>query len=60
MNIRRSLILLVTLLAASLAGAPAFGSAIIGRDVTGATLSIDWHCHSHGNYRSEVPHLSAR
>jgi hypothetical protein len=52
MNWRRSLILLTLLLVAALAAAPAFGSAIIGRDVTGATLSIDNRGQAHVSYRS--------
>jgi hypothetical protein len=52
MNLRRSLIVLVTCLAAALAAAPAFGSAIIGRNVTGATLSIDREGRAHVSYRS--------
>src|SRR3954470_13997360 len=38
---QRTLTVLTMLLTAALAAAPAFGSAIIGRDVTGASLSID-------------------
>ena len=52
MSPRRSLIALVTLLVAALAAAPAFGSAIIGRNVTGATLSIDREGRAHVSYRS--------
>jgi len=52
MNLRRSLIVVVTFLAAALAAAPAFGSAIIGRNVTGATLSIDRQGRAHVSYRS--------
>lgn len=37
---------------AALAAGPAFGSAIIGRNVSGATLSIDSHGHAHVSYRS--------
>lgn len=40
------------LLVAAFAVAPAFGSAIIGRDVTGATLSIDSQGRAHVSYRS--------
>ena len=51
-HLRRSLILLSLLLIAALAAAPAFGSAIIGRNVSGATLSIDRHGNAHVSYRS--------
>jgi len=51
-RLRRSLIVLSLLLIAALAAAPAFGSAIIGRNVSGATLSIDRHGHAHVSYRS--------
>src|SRR4051812_33352928 len=49
---RRSLIVLTLLLVAAFAAAPAFGSAIIGRNVTGATLSIDRQGRAHVSYRS--------
>src|SRR5690349_16246464 len=49
---RRSLIVLTFLLVAALPPAPALGSAIIGRDVTGATLSIDRQGRAHVSYRS--------
>ena len=49
---RRSLTLLTLLLVAAFAAAPAFGSAIIGRNVTGATLSIDRQGRGHVSYRS--------
>jgi hypothetical protein len=52
MNVRRSLIVLVTFLVAAPAAAPAFGSAIIGRDVIGARLSIDRQGRAHVGYRS--------
>jgi len=52
MNLRRSLIVLVTSAVAALPAAPAFGSAIIGRNVTGPTLSIDRHGKAHVSYRS--------
>jgi hypothetical protein len=52
MNLRRSLIVLVTFLVTAFAAAPAFGSAIIGRNVTGATLSIDRPGRAHVSYRS--------
>jgi hypothetical protein len=38
------------LLLAALAATPAFGSAIIGRNVTGATLTIDRQGHAHVSY----------
>jgi hypothetical protein len=49
---RRSLAVLTLLLVAALAAAPAFGSAIIGRDVSRATLSIDDQGQAHVRYRS--------
>ena len=49
---RRSLVVLSLLLIAAFATAPAFGSAIIGRSVTGATLSIDNQGRAHVSYRS--------
>jgi hypothetical protein len=52
MNHCRGLIFLLTFLLAALAAAPAFGSAIIGRDVTGASLSIDRDGRAHVSYRS--------
>jgi hypothetical protein len=52
MNLRRSLIVLVTFLVTVFAAAPAFGSAIIGRNVAGATLSIDHQGRAHVSYRS--------
>jgi len=48
----RSFTVLTLLLVAALAATPAFGSAIIGRNVTGATLSIDRHGLAHVSYRS--------
>ena len=49
---QRSLVVLSLFLIAA-AGAPAaFGSAIIGRDVTGATLSVDQQGRAHVSYRS--------
>jgi hypothetical protein len=50
---RRSLAFLALLLVAAGTAAPAFGSAIIGRNVTRATLSIDRQGHAHVSYRSE-------
>src|SRR3954449_9813772 len=49
---QRTLTVLTMLLMAALAAAPAFGSAIIGRDVTGASLSIDHQGRGHVSYRS--------
>ena len=49
---RQSLTVLTLILVAALAPASAFGSAIIGRNVTGASLSIDRHGHAHVSYRS--------
>jgi hypothetical protein len=51
-HLRRTLIVLSLLLMAALAAGPAFGSAIIGRNVSGATLSIDSHGYAHVSYRS--------
>src|SRR6476619_4669192 len=52
---RRSLTVLILILVAVVIPAPAFGSAIIGRNVTGATLSIDRPGHAHVSYRSGGP-----
>jgi hypothetical protein len=52
MNARRSIVLLVFVLAAALAAGPAFGSAIVGRNVSRATLAIDRHGRAHVAYRS--------
>ncbi len=51
-SVQRSLVVLSLLLIAVVAAPPAFGSAIIGRDVTGATLSIDRQERAHVSYRS--------
>lgn len=51
-HLGRSLIFLSLVLIAALAAGPAFGSAIIGRNVSGATLSIDRHGQAHVSYRS--------
>lgn len=51
-HLRQTLIGLSLLLTAALAAGPAFGSAIIGRNVSGATLLIDSHGHAHVSYRS--------
>jgi hypothetical protein len=51
-HLLRSLIALTLLLAAAVTAAPAFGSAIIGRNASGATLSIDHQGHAHVSYRS--------
>jgi len=48
---RRGLLLFALLLIAAFAAGPAFGSAIIGRDVSHATLAIDRHGHAHVTYR---------
>jgi hypothetical protein len=48
----KSLLVLTVALVAALAAAPAFGSAIIGRDVTAPTLSIDRQGRAHLSYRS--------
>jgi hypothetical protein len=49
--VRRSLAALSMLLVAAVTATPAFGSAIIGRDVSRPTLSIDRHGHAHVTYR---------
>lgn len=46
----RPTVLLTTLLAAAFAATPAFGSAIVGRNVTHATLSIDRQGRAHVSY----------
>jgi hypothetical protein len=51
-HVRRNLTVLVAVLVAALTAAPAFGSAIIGRDVTGVRLSIDHQGRAHVTYRS--------
>jgi hypothetical protein len=51
-RVLRSLTILTGILIAAVAVAPAFGSAIIGRNVTGATLSIDRRGQAHVSYRS--------
>ena len=48
---RRGLLLSALLLIAAFAAGPAFGSAIIGRDVSHATLAIDRHGHAHVTFR---------
>ena len=45
-HLMRGLTVLTLLLIAAFTAAPAFGSAIIGRNVTGATLSIDRQGHA--------------
>ena len=42
---RRGLLLFALLVIAAFAAGPAFGSAIIGREVSHATLAIDRHGH---------------
>ena len=51
-HLQRSLIALSLLPIAALTAGPASGSAIIGRNVSGATLSIDRQGHAHVSYRS--------
>ena len=51
-HLQRTLIVLLLLLTAALAAGPAFGSAIIGRNVSGAALSVDRQGHAHVSYRS--------
>lgn len=50
MYLRRSLVFLAFVLAAAFAATPAFGSAIIGRNVARPTLSIDRHGRAHVSY----------
>jgi hypothetical protein len=51
MHSQRSLVFLVaSLVAAAFAASPAFGSAIIGRNVTHPTLAIDRHGRAHVSY----------
>jgi hypothetical protein len=45
-------VLLAAVLVSALAAPPAFGSAIIGRNVSRPTLSIDRHGHAHVSYYS--------
>lgn len=49
---RGSLAVLSLLLVAAVAVPPAFGSAIIGRDVSHPRLTIDRHGHAHVSYRA--------
>jgi len=49
--LRRGAVLLGALTAAGLGAAPAFGSAIIGHNVSRPTLAIDRHGHAHVTYR---------
>jgi hypothetical protein len=51
-RLQRSLVVLTVLLIAAVAAVPAFGSAIVGRNVSRATLSIDRHGRAHVSYRS--------
>ena len=51
-RVLRTLTLLTSILLAAFLAAPAFGSAIIGRDVVGATLSIDRQGRAHVSYRT--------
>ena len=50
--VHRSLALLAALFSVAATAAPAFGSAIIGRDVSRPTLAIDGHGHAHVSYLS--------
>lgn len=50
MHLHRSATLLAFLLVAACAAGPAFGSAIIGRNVARPTLTIDRHGHAHVSY----------
>jgi hypothetical protein len=52
MSARRSIVILVSVLVAAFAAGPAFGSAIVGRNVSRATLAIDSHGRAHVSYRS--------
>jgi hypothetical protein len=50
---QRTIALVVALLAAGFAATPAFASAIVGRNVTGATLAIDSQGRAHVGYSAE-------
>ena len=50
-HMQRAVVLSTVLVVAVFAAAPAFASAIIGRNVTHATLSIDRQGHAHVSYR---------
>ena len=50
MHLRRSLVLLAVVLAAACAAGPAFGSAIIGRNVARPTLTVDRQGRAHVSY----------
>ena len=50
MHRHRSIVFLASLLVAALATAPAFGSAIVGRNVSRPTLTIDRHGQAHVSY----------
>jgi len=50
--VQRSLAVLSLVLIAAATAGPASGSAIIGRDVTGASLSVDSQARAHVSYRS--------
>jgi hypothetical protein len=52
MSARHSTTVVVALLVAAFAAAPALGSAIIGRNVSRATLRIDSRGRAHVSYRS--------
>src|SRR5581483_10854796 len=52
MNARRSIVLLALSLGAAIAAAPAFGSAIVGRNVSRVTLAIDRQGRAHVAYRT--------
>ena len=49
---QRILVVASLFLLAAFAAPPVFGSAIVGRDVSGATLSIDRQARAHVSYRS--------
>lgn len=49
-RLQRIVVVVLLLLAAAFAATPAFGSAIVGRNVTGATLAIDGQGRAHVSY----------
>lgn len=49
-RLQRGIIVLIVLLISGVAAAPSFASAIVGRDVTRATLGIDSHGRAHVSY----------
>ena len=52
MHRHRSIVFLASLLVAALAASPVFGSAIVGRNLSRPTLTIDRRGHAHVSYLS--------